>query len=448
MSRHNLIVSYGKKETVIVQRGGITDQFIINPNSTLQKYGFNSTLLDLANLGLKVQEIAIDMFLIAMSVYAADTRINRKSNAEDQWTRKIDLYLPVSDTILWDKNKQLLSNLLQFLTGDCWSFIFRSRPKEYQSLASSAKPNLFTKITNVTLLSGGLDSFIGAIDLLTSQQNPLFISHYNDPITSSTQTYCINALSESFGNDSFEHLKAHIGFPKILFNGYEDTTRSRSFLFYTLAILASSALHGKTDIIVPENGLIALNVPLDTLRLGALSTRTAHPYFIARLNQLISELGIEANIYNPYRHQTKGEMILHCKNKEFLQLHIAKTMSCSDPKKERWLGKTPKHCGYCLPCLIRRASIKHGMSTDYTPYGLPLDNTIIDSKTAKGIQIRSFQLAFEKLQANPSLAKVLIHKPGSLQDASDEIPLYENLYYQGMKEVYELVKDIPIKPLS
>lgn len=445
MSRHSLIAHYGEKETVPVQSTSITDNFIINPKSHLQEFGFNSTLHDLAEIGLTVKEVAIDLFLIAMSVYAADTRISRKYHAQDEWTREIDLYLPVSDITLWDQNKQLLSNLLQFLTGDRWTFVFRSRPTDYKTLAKTAKPDLFTEIDHISLLSGGLDSFIGAIDSLVSGQKSLFISHHNDAVTSSVQNYCLNALEEHFGDDSFYSIKSHVGFPKELFDhGYEDTTRSRSFLFYTLAILAASALPINRKVIVPENGLIALNVPLDTLRLGALSTRTAHPYFIARLNQLAEKLSLDVDIENPYRHQTKGQMIDKCKDKSFLRQHIAETMSCSDPKKARWQGQSPQHCGYCLPCLIRRASIKHGFTTDSTPYGLALTGNLINSRNVEGIHIRSFQVACQRLQNNPHLAKALIHKPGPLSDAPSEIPMYEKLYTDGMNEIYELVKDITV----
>lgn len=447
MSRHSLIAHYGKKEAVTVQNASITDDYIIYPKNNQLGVGFNFTLRDLAELGLTVKEVAIDLFLIAMSVYAADTRISRKHHAQDEWTREIDLYLPVSDIDLWNQNKQLLSNLLQFLTGDRWTFIFRSRPEEYRTLAKVAKPDLFTEINHVSLLSGGLDSFIGAIDSLKSGQKVLFISHYNDPVTTSVQNYCLNALRDHFGDDSFYSIKSHVGFSKALFNhGYEDTTRSRSFLFYALAILAASALPTSGKIIVSENGLIALNVPLDTLRLGALSTRTAHPYFIARVNQLAENLSLDVDIENPYRHQTKGRMIDECKDKSFLRQHIAETMSCSDPKKARWQGQSPQHCGYCLPCLIRRASIKHGFTTDSTPYGLVLTGNPINSRTVEGVNIRSFQVAYQRLQRNPYLAKTLIHKPGPLSDAPSEITMYEKLYKDGMNEIYDLIKDITVEP--
>jgi hypothetical protein len=88
----------------------------------------------------------------------------------------------------------------------------------------------------------------------------------------------------------------------------------------------------------PENGLIALNVPLDTLRLGALSTRTTHPFYIARWNELLGVLGIAGGIENPYWNKTKGEMVAECRNPPLLKTIVPSTLSCASPTKGRWLG--------------------------------------------------------------------------------------------------------------
>jgi hypothetical protein len=45
----------------------------------------------------------------------------------------------------------------------------------------------------------------------------------------------------------------------------ENTTRGRSFLFFALGVFAGSGLNRPFTLKVPENGLIAVNVPLDPL---------------------------------------------------------------------------------------------------------------------------------------------------------------------------------------
>ena len=66
----------------------------------------------------------------------------------------------------------------------------------------------------------------------------------------------------------------------------EKSQRSRSFLFITIALLAMSGMKNCKKLFMPENGLIALNVPLDSLRIGSHSTRTTHPYYLTLWNEI------------------------------------------------------------------------------------------------------------------------------------------------------------------
>jgi hypothetical protein len=49
----------------------------------------------------------------------------------------------------------------------------------------------------------------------------------------------------------------------------EDTTRTRSFMFFAHAIILGSAIDKDTILYIPENGLISLNIPLTNTRLGS-----------------------------------------------------------------------------------------------------------------------------------------------------------------------------------
>ena len=66
--------------------------------------------------------------------------------------------------------------------------------------------------TAVCLFSGGLDSFIGAIDLFAAKQTPMLVSHYWDGITSKHQTYCGSVLEKHFKGHSIHHVRARVGF--------------------------------------------------------------------------------------------------------------------------------------------------------------------------------------------------------------------------------------------
>jgi 7-cyano-7-deazaguanine synthase in queuosine biosynthesis len=262
-------------------------------------------------------------------------------------------------------------------------------------------------------------------------------------------------LQTRFAPRQFNHLRANVGFDHhtVTSSGVEDTLRGRSFLFFSLAAMAASALGGDMTVHTPENGLISLNVPLDPLRLGALSTRTTHPFYVARFNELLRNLGLTIRLLNRYRHKTKGQMVAECQEPAFLRQYAKHTMSCSGPSKYRFhpdeAMRKLQHCGHCVPCLIRRASLLRGLGSDDTPYTLnDLRARVIDSDKAEGEHIRAFQLALARLSAKPARARLDIHQPGPLLDHPGDLAAYEGVYVEGMREVAELLDGVQAKPLS
>lgn len=408
--------------------------------------GMNQILERLFKLNVRPSEVAVDLLIVATSVYAADTGVSRQQFADDKWTRMIDLSIPVSDPGLWEGVTSDLSTMLRFLTGDYWSFTFRPRPDEHQVFAKLPEKLDLTNFTHVSLFSGGLDSLIGAIDLLSDGQRPLLMSHYWDGDASSAQKRLLETLKTRNGN-AFDTIRAYIGFKKTDFAeaGSDNNQRARSFLFYSLAIVAADALGSTDKILIPENGLIALNVPMEALRLGSLSTRTAHPHFIRSVSDLVLELGLNATLKNPYRFKTKGEMVANCLDQGLLAELAPNSMSCSHPAQVRFESAPPQHCGRCVPCLIRRASLETGLSIpDTTPYFLQdLKGKTFDSKTADGKNIRSFLFAAENLLRFPERAKYLVQKPGPLERS--ELDAYVDVYRRGMAEVSGLLTNVSSK---
>ena len=413
-------------------------------------FGIGKALNQLASLGLRPSERAIDLVLLAALVNAGDTRVSRSINAQDSWTREIDLYVPVSVPKIWDDERQNIEALFKFLTGDRWRVFFRSRMNRTAILANQPKRSVTDRLTEVCLLSGGLDSLIGAIDLLVNGKRPLFVSHYWDAETAKAQTYLLGELKKQFSGHQIKVLRVRLGFDKNhLDTGQkEETQRGRSFLFYVLAALAASAFDRPMVVNIPENGLIALNVPLDPLRFGALSTRTAHPHFIAGMRRLTEAVGLSASFTNPYRHMTKGEMVSGCADGTFLQKIVGNSMSCSSPAKARYKGLSPRHCGYCVPCLIRRASLKAGLGVkDPTLYTVEnLRARTLATDRAEGEHIRSFQLIAKRIKKDPGLANILVHKPGPLIDIPGEIRDYADVFRRGVLEVDKLLQGVKAKP--
>jgi hypothetical protein len=295
-----------------------------------------------------------------------------------------------------------------------------------------------------------LDSFIGAVDLLAKGRNPLLVSHSWVASDSSHQQDCLEALIGEYGDDRITQVRSRIGFGehdlKITKDG-ETTERSRSFLFFCLAAAAASGLKVPVPTIVPENGLISLNIPLDPLRLGAFSTRTTHPYFIARFNGLLSQTGLPTKLENPYRHSTKSEMVKDCLNPILLRATVEKTVSCASFAKARWEKKGWGHCGHCVPCLIRRAALLAAEVPDQTVYHLEdLTGKNHPSDQAEGEHIRSFQLAIHRLKKNPAAAPILIQKAGSLADRPEEIMGFAEMYCRGLGEVEKMLQGVRTVP--
>jgi hypothetical protein len=454
MNRHAIIGRFGAEDKARVPVGNeerATRLEFVKANKRFD-HGVGDALDDLKSFGVYPSEMGVDLLIFAAHIHAADTRISRSSESQDSWTREIRLVVPVASPEKWNTAIPILQSMLNFLTGDRWTFSFRPRPKGFANTVSQ-KPLVYQKpeFDGVSLFSGGLDSLVGAINSLEGGLNPLFASHAGEGAVSASQEQVFRYLETKYPKRPFRRLRMWMNFPHGLVedSASEDSTRGRSFLFIAAATFAASGFERACRVQVPENGLIALNVPLDQLRLGSLSTRTTHPFYIARWNELLQTLGFAVLVENPYWDKTKGEMVAECQNRSILHQLIPASLSCASPSKARWVGHSTEHCGYCLPCIIRRASLKKGLNEkDPTPYTLQ-DLTAAPLKTseAKGLQVRSFQVAINRLKSQPALADLLIHKPGPLTDESPQRQqALAQVYLRGMMEVADLLKGVRTEP--
>jgi len=455
MTRHLIVGRCGSKDESPVQAAGEevrTEVNLIDARGSFD-YGIGEALNALSRLQIFPTEVGLDLLVLASLVHLADTRISRDTESQDSWTREIRLVVPVGDPLRWNSVAILLQTILAFLTGDQWLISFRPRPSNF-AVQRPAKPDSTPQqipFDSVGLFSGGLDSLVGTIDLLENKGTPLLISHAGEGATSKAQTECFEGLKKHYAGRPFEKLRVWMNFRKNIVRNVssEKTTRGRSFLFIALAGFAGSGLDTSFVLRVPENGLIALNVPLDILRLGSHSTRTTHPFYLDCWNKLLTELGIAGHIENPYWNKTKGEMIAQCDNPAVLRQLVQASRSCSSPTKARWQKQSVGHCGYCVPCLIRRAAIEAawGKNNDPTQYLIAdLRAQPLDTLQAEGQQIRAFQLAIQRLEEKPQLASLLVHKPGPLGTDSARVAALAAVYQRGMAEVGQLLTGVRATP--
>ena len=377
---------------------------------------------------------ALDLLYLSLAVYYVDKKVKREVQ-NDAWTRNLEIYIPVKAYQKWELCKQTITDALNFLTGDHWTIHFRERftltdeENRYRKGRIRFQHSLQRINTDTfCMLSGGLDSFIGAINLLHQNIQPVFVGNYNGGKgVKNYQDGVVDSLIAKFNlpkDNFFRFYAAPV-------RSVENSTRSRSLLFFSHAIAIASGMGHHIDLYIPENGVISLNIPLTVMRVGSLSTRTTHPYFIGLLQKVITSLDIDITLKNTFQFLTKGEMMQQCLNKEYLNKTYMLTMSCSHPDQGRWAGDSrPCHCGSCLPCTIRRAAVKAAGLIDMSNYR---DPNYLKRDARKNL--KSYRQGLSEKQY--SLAAIQMSGP-----IYDNHQLYAELYERGIQELKDFIDTI------
>jgi 7-cyano-7-deazaguanine synthase in queuosine biosynthesis len=389
----------------------------------------------------KLSEDVQDLLNLSLMAYTVDQTVSREANGYLNWSRHFKCYVPVANPDKWDSVKGLLQEMFSFLSGDKWEFVFRSGLPESAKLISKTY-NLPDSITKVCLFSGGLDSFIGALDLLHHGENVALISHYKaGGVERKAQHELVNLLQSEYNKQLAINYPFYVQPNQSLKDAEKEiSSRARSLLFIGLGIAVASCL-GNIPLIIPENGFISLNVPLTFTRHGSHSTRTTHPYFLYLFQQILDSLDIHIRLDNPYQFKTKGEMVAECENPALLKGHFRTTLSCAHPDQARFQKLPPgTHCGYCTPCIIRRASLEWNDLRDDL-YVKDIKSTHISPVNDSGRDPRAFRLALERYRTmNPKHTLIHIMNSGPLSHFSkQELIDLTRMYRQGMKEVEEVL---------
>ena len=305
---------------------------------------------------LRPDPAAWDLLSIALSVVVADGETSR-STSPDGWTREFDLDVALHDPTRWEALAAPLSSALAFLTTDRWRITFNGGGV----VPTPPKRPRYPQTDAVSLLSGGLDSLIGAIDL-TVQGHSLFAVSQTVRGDREKQTRFANLIGGGLEHLQINHNASTRRAQK------ETSQRSRSLIFLAFGILAATATQRYADgetvpLYVCENGFIAINPPLTHARIGSLSTRTAHPEFLGRMQNLLDQAGLHVRIENPYAEKTKGEMMRECLDQTLLASEASGSTSCG-----RFQRFNYTHCGRCVPCQIRRAAFLAWAHADSTQY--------------------------------------------------------------------------------
>lgn len=381
-------------------------------------------------LRLVPHQHAIELYRLALLAYAADTRIPR-CLAFNRWERDLVIHVPVANVQPWLTAQGTVTDLLSFLTGDRWrvEFFMSKRSRPLRDKREWKRGSRWAGQT-VGLFSGGLDSLIGASDASTAGVPALLVGHCDSPDTSAVQTKVHKALRARYASAG-PLLQFWIKPPYLIDRRKEVTTRGRSFLFFSLATLIASGLGEDARLVIPENGFIALNAPLTRTRLGSLSTRTVHPFTVTRYRELLAALRIPLEVETPYMFATKGEMLEKASDREFLKSCTPLSVSCAHSTAGRWKKEVAKHCGRCVPCIIRRAAL-HRMGWD-DPAAYRMDVLAADRTTRNLEDVRAFLVALERVGTEAHEVAVL--RSGPIPASAGTVASYASIYTRGLEEV-------------
>ena len=297
-----------------------------------------------------VSSLERDLLSIASAVFAADRGSQR--GEREEFGRRIDLSIPVVRIGVLQPLKKKIEGVLRLLSNDSWRIEFREEQGQLSKLNVKG-----AAAGTVLLFSGGLDSLAAAVQFGKSESMTL-VSHVTKSYqTSNTQKRLVEMLSG--GGTTLPHVQMFVSSRDVagFDHAIESSQRTRSFMFLILAAIIAYREGKRRILTIAENGQMAIHLPLNSARIGAFSTHTAHPDVLSAMQGILSEaLGVPLVLHNPYVFMTKAEVIEPIWSKLPAALEVAN--SCW---KSARLPAGVTHCGECIPCFIRHIAIRtHG----------------------------------------------------------------------------------------
>jgi 7-cyano-7-deazaguanine synthase in queuosine biosynthesis len=302
-----------------------------------------------------------DLVDVATCCYVADRLTRRPRHLRDDpyglsWARRLNLRIPVRDVSFWETPDVTaeLRSLLGWLTDDLWTFEWSESDRDPRFAETHGR--LFGSIPdpeNVVLFSCGLDSVAGVVRHLQSSSGSLVLVNVGTSSRMRSRVEQITTLLHNKAN------RVHaLSVPLTLRattdpNRHEPSQRTRGFVFLAFGAVAAASA-GRSELIVWENGIGAVNLPYSEAQEGSKSTRAVHPHTLASASRLLSYALGPFSIRCPSIFRTKA---LQCADlpswsKEVLNLSV----SCDTGFVHR-ASRKPL-CGFCTSCLLRRQGLR------------------------------------------------------------------------------------------
>ena len=316
---------------------------------------------------------AADLLDVLGAVYTADRRSKRCFSGVGTGQRRISIRMPVRDPDLWSSPERddSLRRLLSWVSGDVWNWEFTNRDRAKDSVGGQGflfEVPLKAPAT-VSLFSGGLDSLAGLAHhaLRSPGGSRILVSGCTHNRLASQQTAQVKLIRSAWkpgwpvAGEDVRHVTVPFGIDGERLVQEERSQRTRALLF--LAMGVATAIQAETDVLyVFENGVGALNLPLNATQLGIDNYRGVHPHTLGTAERFFeSILGEMIRIENPFMFTTKAEMCRALAEAGLISA-VRETVSC-DGYPQRVRGQA--QCGSCTSCLLRRqalhcAGLAHG----------------------------------------------------------------------------------------
>ncbi|MCX5999221.1 MAG: hypothetical protein NTU41_06405 [Chloroflexi bacterium] len=354
---------------------------------------------------------AFDLVRIAAYVYVADQLVSRGGAADaygDSWRRELAVCLPVSEPDFWNgiPVRTLLEQTVSFVSGEVWRFAFGPSQSPEQLQLHIDQRAVRYNPDSVVLFSGGLDSLCATVESVIERgMKPVLVSHSPVPFTDHSQQALVKQLKQKIRTWQFPHSKFVVN--KVKTTERDTSQRTRSFLFAALGAAVASSI-GSSNVILADNGVVSLNLPINDQLSGSLASRSTHPKFLASFNALArAVLPHKPQLSNPLWSRMKAEGLEVLRRHGVPELSQA-TNSCSH---RRGLSHDTPHCGVCSQCIDRRfASLAAGLE-EFDPVERYKTDIFRDALDGNAVTMAESYLRFARMV-----------QPLSPEDLYDEYP--------------------------
>lgn len=319
---------------------------------------------------------AADLLDVVGSIYAADRQSLRRYQGVATGQRKFNLRVPVRQLGVWSSPEltRQIQEFLWWISGDVWELEFVSsrdtqEGQDRQGFLFDLPPN---PPVSVSLFSGGLDSLAGfARHMLDSPGGThILVSGRIHDRLAAQQKRQVRRIRVACGSSlpvaeqNVWHVSVPYGIQAGNSSNEEKGQRTRALVFLAIGVITAMQA-GADTLWVYENGIGALNLPLNATQLGTDNYRGVHPRSLCMAQDLFeSTLGRPCRIRNPYLFTTKAEMCRALLPAGLADV-VSETVSCDGyPQRVR----KQSQCGRCTSCILRRQAL-HSSGLSHHDHG-------------------------------------------------------------------------------